>query len=183
MFRFQEEALSGLYSIYPSVFKDERGYFFEAFQSEKYNVITGGQEFVQDNISKSSKGILRGLHFQKPPFAQGKLVQVLQGSVLDIAVDLRRNSATYGQSFKKILSADNAVQLYIPPGFAHGFYTLEDHTLFSYKCTAPYHAASEGCILWNDPALKIDWELFEKPILSEKDKLGASFSDFETPFL
>lgn len=183
MFRFQEEALSGLYSIYPSVFKDERGYFFEAFQSEKYNVITGGQEFVQDNISKSSKGILRGLHFQKPPFAQGKIVQVLQGSVLDVAVDLRRNSATYGQSFKKLLSAENAVQLYIPPGFAHGFYTLEDNTLFSYKCTAPYNAATEGCILWNDPTLKIDWELFELPILSEKDKLGASFSDFETPFL
>ncbi|MFM6964962.1 MAG: dTDP-4-dehydrorhamnose 3,5-epimerase family protein, partial [Sphingomonadales bacterium] len=113
----------------------------------------------------------------------GKLVQVLQGAVLDIAVDLRRQSATYGQSFKKILSADNAVQLYIPPGFAHGFYTLEDHTLFSYKCTAPYHAASEGCILWNDPTLNIDWELFGAPILSDKDKLGTTFADFETPFL
>lgn len=182
MFRFQEEALSGLYSIYPTVFKDERGYFFEAFQTEKYKAIIGELNFVQDNISRSSKGILRGLHFQKPPYAQGKLVQVLQGAVLDVAVDLRRSSPTFGQSFKKVLSAENAIQLYIPPGFAHGFYTLEDQTLFSYKCTAPYHAAAEGCILWNDPTLNIDWELIQTPILSEKDQLGSLFTSFETPF-
>lgn len=182
MFRFQEEALSGLYSIHPHVFKDERGYFFEAFQAEKYHPITGGLHFVQDNISKSSKGVLRGLHFQHPPHAQGKLVQVLQGAVLDVALDLRKNSQTYGQSFQMVLSADNAIQLYIPAGFAHGFLTLEDHTLFSYKCTAPYHAAAEGCIQWNDASLGIDWQLTEAPVLSAKDLLGLPFDQFESPF-
>lgn len=182
MLRIQEEKLAGLYSIYPTVFKDDRGYFFEAFKAANYAEITEGASFVQDNISKSSKGILRGLHFQAPPHAQGKLVQVLQGSVLDVAVDIRKSSPTFGQYFKQVLNAENAIQLYIPPGFAHGFCTLEDNTLFSYKCTALYHKEAEGCILWNDPHLDINWELNETPLLSPKDELGLAFDTFASPF-
>lgn len=182
MLRIQAEKLSGLYSIYPKVFTDERGYFFETYKAENYAQICENLTFVQDNISMSAKGTLRGLHFQAPPFAQGKLIQVLQGAVLDVVVDIRRSSPTYGQHFKMVLSAENATQLYIPPGFAHGFLALEDHTLFSYKCTAPYHQASEGCINFNDPDLCIDWELTDLPLLSPKDALGESFFAFQTPF-
>lgn len=182
MLRIQAEKLSGLYSIYPKVFGDERGYFFETYQTEKYAQICEDLTFVQDNISMSAKGTLRGLHFQAPPFAQGKLIQVLQGAVLDVVVDIRRSSPTYGQHFKMVLSAENAMQLYIPPGFAHGFLALEDHTLFSYKCTAAYHQSSEGCLHYNDPDLHIDWELTESPLLSPKDALGEAFSTFQTPF-
>lgn len=182
MLRIQEEKLAGLYSIYPTVFKDDRGYFFESYKAENYAEICGGLGFVQDNVSKSSKGILRGLHFQAEPFAQGKLVQVLQGAVLDVAVDIRQTSPTYGQYFKQILSAENAIQLYIPPGFAHGFYTLEDDTIFSYKCTAAYNKAAEGCLLWNDPTLQIDWKLTAQPFLSPKDEQGELFSNFTSPF-
>ena len=182
MLRFKEEYLKGLYTIYPSVYKDDRGYFFEAFSQEKYSAIGNKLPFVQDNISKSTKGILRGLHFQAPPTAQGKLVQVLQGAVLDVAVDIRKSSKTYGSVFQQILSAENALQMYIPEGFAHGFYTLEDNTIFSYKCTAAYHKAAEGCLQWNDPTLAINWGLDTNPILSDKDKLGAAFDSFETPF-
>jgi dTDP-4-dehydrorhamnose 3,5-epimerase len=182
MLRIQAEKLSGLYSIYPKVFGDERGYFFETYKTENYAQICENLTFVQDNISMSAKGTLRGLHFQAPPFAQGKLIQVLQGAVLDVAVDIRRSSPTYGQHFKMVLSAENATQLYIPPGFAHGFLALEDHTLFSYKCTAAYHHASEGCLHYNDPGLQIDWELSDSPLLSPKDALGEAFSTFQTPF-
>lgn len=182
MLRFKEEYLKGLYTIYPTLFKDDRGYFFEAYSQEKYSAICNNLHFVQDNLSKSAKGILRGLHFQTPPNAQGKLVQVIQGAVLDVAVDIRKSSETYGCVFQQILSAENALQMYIPEGFAHGFYTLEDNTIFSYKCTAAYHKAAEGCLLWNDPTLAINWGLDTNPVLSEKDKLGAAFDLFETPF-
>lgn len=182
MLRIQEEKLADLFSIYPTVFKDDRGYFFESYKADNYAEICKGLSFVQDNVSKSSKGILRGLHFQAGPFAQGKLVQVLQGAVLDVAVDIRQTSPTYGQYFKQILSAENAIQLYIPPGFAHGFHTLEDDTIFSYKCTAAYNKAAEGCLLWNDPTLQIDWELNAQPILSPKDEQGELFSNFASPF-
>ncbi|MEN9699128.1 MAG: hypothetical protein RLZZ301_326 [Bacteroidota bacterium] len=183
MLRFQEEAISGLLTIYPSAFKDERGYFMETFKDENYAAILPGVRFVQDNISCSSKGTLRGLHFQAPPFDQGKLIQVLQGSVLDVAVDLRKNSATYGQHIKLVLSAELPVQFYIPPGFAHGFMSLEDNTLFSYKCTNVYSKAHEACLHFADPTLNIHWgEGGISPIVSEKDQLGQAFARFQSPF-
>ncbi|MEY4287473.1 MAG: dTDP-4-dehydrorhamnose 3,5-epimerase [Bacteroidota bacterium] len=182
MVRIQEEKLQGLYSVYPTVYTDDRGYFFESFKASDYAPIAKGLSFVQDNVSKSVKGTLRGLHFQKEPYAQGKLVQVLQGAVLDVAVDLRKSSPTYGEHFKIMLSGANAIQLYIPPGFAHGFLALEDDTIFSYKCTAPYHQASEGCLLWNDPDLDIDWGSSNLPFLSAKDAAGLAFKTFQTPF-
>lgn len=182
MLRFKEEKLSGLYSIYPTKHTDDRGYFFEAFREENYAAICSGLNFVQDNVSKSSKGTLRGLHFQVPPFAQAKLVQVLHGSVLDVVVDLRKSSPTYGHSYQQILSAENGIQLFIPSGFAHGFYTLEDQTIFSYKCTAIFEKTAERCLLWNDSHLNIDWQLDTAPLLSEKDRNGMPFNDFQTPF-
>jgi dTDP-4-dehydrorhamnose 3,5-epimerase len=164
-----------------AVFGDERGYFFETYKTENYAQICENLTFVQDNISMSAKGTLRGLHFQAPPFAQGKLIQVLQGAVLDVAVDIRRSSPTYGQHFKMVLSAENATQLYIPPGFAHGFVALEDDTVFSYKCTKGYAMRNEGSLRWNDPDLNIDWKVIH-PILSEKDKEAACFTSFQSPF-
>src|SRR5690554_2080678 len=130
----------------------------------------------------SQKGVLRGLHFQNPPFQQGKLVRVVKGSVLDVAVDLRKNSPTYGQHFKVILSEENKLQMYIPEGFAHGFLTLEDQTIFSYKCTNVYHPESEGGLRWNDPDLNIDWGI-DQPLLSEKDKVHKNFINFMTLFI
>ena len=138
-------------------------------------------DFVQDNQSKSEKNVLRGLHFQNPPFDQGKLVRVIAGSVLDIAVDIRKNSSTYGQHFKIILDTQKNQILWIPSGFAHGFVSLEDDTIFSYKCTNYYHKDSEGCILYNDSEIGIDWEV-QNPILSAKDKVGENFSTFVSQF-
>ena len=135
--------------------------------------------FAQGELS--SKGILRGLHFQKDPHAQGKLVRVLQGSVVDVAVDIRPNSLTYGQHFSIELNESNKTMFYIPPGFAHGFLTLEDNTIFAYKCTNYYHKESEGCVLWNSPSLEINWGI-DSPILSEKDKIATDFADFKSPF-
>lgn len=174
--------LADLLIIQPQVFRDDRGYFFESFNHQRF--INAGLDlhFVQDNESKSQKGVLRGLHFQNPPFAQGKLVRVIKGAVMDVAVDIRKNSATYGQSFKLELNEQNKTMLWIPPGFAHGFVTLEDDTIFSYKCTNLYNKASEGCILWNDPDLNIDWNT-ENPNLSEKDKVSPLFKDFVSSFL
>lgn len=174
--------IEGLLIIEPKVFGDERGYFFESFNKEKFQNLTGVEaDFVQDNQSKSQKNVLRGLHFQKPPFAQGKLVRVIQGAVLDVAVDIRKNSPTYGKSFSIELSANNKTILWIPKGFAHGFVSLEDDTIFTYKCTDYYNPSSEGCIIWNDKALNIDWKI-ENPIISEKDKMGVSFEGFESIF-
>src|SRR5574343_10699 len=168
--------------IEPRRFHDYRGYFFESFNEQKYSELLGEEAvFVQDNVSFSKKNVLRGLHFQNPPFAQGKLVSVLKGKVLDVAVDLRKDSPTYGQHEMVELSADNGLQFYIPPGFAHGFVALEEETLFSYKCTNYYSPAHEDTLLWNDSNLNIHWNCSE-PLVSEKDKIGKIFDTFVSPF-
>jgi dTDP-4-dehydrorhamnose 3,5-epimerase len=173
--------LEGLLIIKPDVFEDERGYFFESFNADKFRAAGLDLTFLQDNESKSKKGVLRGLHFQAPPFAQGKLVRVMRGSVLDVAVDIRKNSPTYGQWASIVLSGQNKWMYWVPAGFAHGFATLEDDTTFFYKCTNVYNKASEGSILWNDPDLGIDWGITE-PVISDKDKISPSFRDFTSPF-
>ncbi|NQU34096.1 MAG: dTDP-4-dehydrorhamnose 3,5-epimerase [Bacteroidetes bacterium] len=170
-----------LYIIKPSVFEDSRGYFFESYNKEAFLRNGIDQNFVQDNESKSAKGVLRGLHFQKPPFAQGKLVRVMHGAVLDVAVDLRKNSPTYGHWASVELNHDNKWMYWVPPGFAHGFVTLEEDTVFFYKCTNVYNKESEGSILWNDPDLNIDWKI-ANPTLSEKDIISPLFKDFVSPF-
>lgn len=175
-------SIEGLLIIKPDVFKDERGYFFESYNKERFAKEGLTMDFVQDNESKSSKSVLRGLHFQKPPYAQGKLVRVVKGSVMDVAVDLRKSSPTYGKWESVVLSEDNKLQFWIPEGFAHGFVTLEDETVFNYKCTNIYNKESEGSLLWNDPDINIDWNI-ENPILSEKDKVSPLFKNFETPFI
>lgn len=167
--------------IKPKVHYDERGYFFEAFKSPLYRKLGLETAFVQDNESKSQKDVLRGLHFQNPPFAQGKLVRVIHGAVLDVAVDIRKNSHTYGKWHAVELSGDNKVMYWIPPGFAHGFLTLENDTVLLYKCTALYNKESEGSIRWNDPDLNINWRI-SKPIVSDKDKNAPLFKDFVSLF-
>jgi dTDP-4-dehydrorhamnose 3,5-epimerase len=167
--------------IEPNVFHDDRGYFFESYNESKFIDLGFTTQFKQDNISRSTKNVLRGLHFQKPPYSQGKLVQVLQGSVLDVAVDIRTNSKTFGQHFKIELSEKNNKLFYIPPGFAHGFLTLEDNTIFSYKCTNVYNKDSEDGLLWNDEIIGIDWGTNE-PLLSEKDVDYVDFKSFTSPF-
>lgn len=177
----EEKEIKGLIEIFPKVFGDQRGFFLETFNAPRYNEILRNIQFVQDNFSSSNKGVLRGLHFQNPPYSQGKLVQVITGSALDVAVDLRRNSETYGQHVKVLLSSEKRNQFWIPEGFAHGFLALEDNTIFSYKCTNYYNPQSEVTILWNDRNLKIDWQI-DNPIISPKDKEGVLFKDFDTPF-
>ena len=177
----EEKEIKGLIEIFPKVFGDQRGFFLETFNESRYNEVLKNIQFVQDNFSSSNKGVLRGLHFQNPPYSQGKLVQVITGSALDVAVDLRRNSETYGQHVKVLLSSEKRNQFWIPEGFAHGFLALEDNTIFSYKCTNYYNPQSEVTILWNDRNLKIDWQI-DNPIISPKDKEGALFKDFDTPF-
>jgi dTDP-4-dehydrorhamnose 3,5-epimerase len=176
-----ETRIPDLYVVKPTVFKDNRGYFFESYNKEAFLRSGIDQNFVQDNESKSVKGVLRGLHFQKPPFAQGKLVRVIKGAVRDVAVDLRKSSPTYGQWASIDLTEDNKWMYWVPPGFAHGFVTLEEDTVFFYKCTNVYNKASEGSIRWNDPDLNINWGI-ENPILSEKDKNAPFFKDFVSPF-
>jgi dTDP-4-dehydrorhamnose 3,5-epimerase len=162
--------------IEPKVFEDSRGFFFESFREDIFKHKTSFNiSFVQDNHSKSSRGILRGLHYQLPPHAQGKLVRVTQGEVLDIAVDIRETSPTCGQYIAEILSSDNKKQLYIPEGFAHGFLTLSETSEYLYKTTDFYHPQSERCILWNDTTLNIEWPKDLKIELSPKDLLGQSF--------
>lgn len=173
--------LKNLFIVRPKVFKDERGHFFESFRRDVFDNYGFKEDFVQDNQSLSNKGIVRGLHFQKPPFAQDKLVRVIKGAVLDVVVDIRKNSETYGQSFEMELNSETFEMLLIPAGFAHGFETLEDGTIFSYKCTNYYAPDSEGGILWNSPSLSINWRT-QNPLLSAKDHLHPSFSDFITPF-
>ena len=166
--------------IEPRVFKDARGFFFESFREDVFKKETSlNVSFVQDNHSKSSQGVLRGLHYQLPPHAQGKLVRVIQGEVLDIAVDIRESSPTCGQYIAEILSSDNKKQLYIPEGFAHGFLTLSDTSEFLYKTTDFYHPKSERCILWNDGALRIDWPRNIDIHLSPKDLMGTIFTSSE----
>lgn len=173
--------LAGLLTIKPDVFEDDRGYFFESYNREKFLNAGLDLTFLQDNESKSKKGVLRGLHFQAPPFEQGKLVRVMRGSVLDVAVDIRKDSPTYGKWESIVLSGQNKWMYWIPPGFAHGFATLEDDTIFFYKCTNVYHKISESSILWNDPDLNIKWGT-NHPMISEKDKVSQKFKDFISPF-
>ena len=180
---FTETSIKGVLLIEPKVWQDDRGYFFESFNKKIFEEAGIAADFVQDNQSCSQRGTLRGLHAQASPFAQGKLVRVIQGSVIDIAVDIRKGSPTYGRNVSVQLSAENFKMLWIPPGFLHGFATLENNTIFSYKVTNLYNKESETGVLWNDPQLNIDWRLKEEEvILSEKDKTLPLFSDFESPF-
>ena len=175
------EPLPGLKLIEPRVFEDPRGYFYESYNKSTFKDIGIDVEYLQDNQSLSQRGVLRGLHFQNEPFAQGKLVRVIKGSVLDVAVDIRNGSPTYGQHYDVELNEDNKLILWVPAGFAHGFATLKNDTIFSYKCTNVYDKASEGGIMWNDPDLNIDWKL-ENPLLSEKDMQNESFKEFKSKF-
>ena len=175
-------SIEGLLIIEPRIFKDDRGEFFESFNQLQFDEATNKQyQFVQDNQSISKKNVLRGLHFQKPPFAQGKLVRVIKGAVLDVALDIRRLSSTYGQHVAVELSNENNRQLFIPPGFAHGFIALEENTIFAYKCTNYYAPDYEGTIRWNDPELQINWGS-ETCLVSEKDNIGSDFSKFVSDF-
>lgn len=176
-----ETEIPDLLIIKPQVFEDDRGYFFESYNLEKFVNAGIDVNFVQDNESKSMKNVLRGLHFQAPPFAQGKLVRVMRGAVLDVAVDLRKESPTYGKWASIVLTESNKFMYWIPAGMAHGFLTLEDHTVFFYKCTNVYNKPSEGSIRWNDPSLGIKWGI-ENPILSAKDQTAPLFELFTTPF-
>jgi dTDP-4-dehydrorhamnose 3,5-epimerase len=173
--------IDGLLVIEPQIFKDSRGYFFESYNQDKMKEAGIVLSFVQDNQSLSQKGAVRGLHFQAAPFEQGKLVRVVAGSVRDVVVDIRKNSPTYGQHFSIDLSAENQLMFWIPPGFAHGFETLENNTVFLYKCTNMYNKNSEGGLLWNDPAIGIQWQTSDA-IVSEKDQILPLLKDFVSPF-
>lgn len=179
--------IDGLLILEPRVFKDARGYFFESFSQrefdEKAGPIVGKVRFVQDNESCSSYGVMRGLHFQRPPFTQSKLVRCVRGSVLDVAVDLRKGSPTYGKHMGVELTEDNHRQLFIPKGFAHGFAVLSETAVFQYKCDEFYHPEADGGISILDGSLGIDWRIpVEAAILSEKDKIHPMLKDFESPF-
>ena len=173
--------LEGLLVIKPRVFRDERGYFFESWSKQSFAEVGLNLDFAQDNQSLSGKGVLRGLHFQNPPYAQGKLVRVIKGAVLDVSVDIRKDSPTYGQYFSVELSEENKTIVWIPPGFAHGFVALEDNTIFTYKCTGLYSKDSEGALLWNDKDLNINWEIND-PLVSEKDLVAGNFKNFVSKF-
>jgi dTDP-4-dehydrorhamnose 3,5-epimerase len=173
--------IQGLFIIQPKVFEDKRGYFLESYNKKAFAENGINAVFVQDNQSLSQKGVLRGLHFQAPPHAQGKLISVVKGAVLDIALDIRKNSPTYGKHFGIELNEKNKTMFWIPEGFAHGFLTLEDNTIFNYKCTNFYHKDSEGSVLWNDKGLNINWGIND-PILSEKDHSGTPLNEFKSPF-
>ena len=211
------EKIPGLIVLKPKIFEDNRGSFFETYNRENLNNFANKKlmqeesenlknektndiqllktsvskligEFLQDNQSISNKNVLRGLHFQNPPFEQGKLLRVPKGSIMDIAVDIRKDSPYYGKYFSIILSDKNNLTLWIPPGFAHGFLTLEDNTIFIYKCTQVYNKESEGAILWDDPDLNINWlpdsnmQLPVKPLVSEKDQKASKFKDLNSKF-
>lgn len=176
MAKVETLALKGLLLITPEVYPDERGYFFESYNSQQLAAAGLNEIFVQDNESLSNKGVIRGLHFQNPPHAQGKLIRVIKGAVLDIAVDIRKSSPTYKKHFAIELNDSNKLLLYIPPGFAHGFITIADATIFQYKCTNYWNKNSESGIVYNDVELNIDW-IVKNPILSEKDKMLPSLSN------
>lgn len=177
-------AIEGLLIIDPTVFGDSRGYFFESYNKQRFNEATGLDiDFVQDNQSKSCYGVLRGLHFQKPPYAQSKLVRCVRGKVLDVAVDIRKSSPTFGKYVAVELTEDNHRQLFIPHGFAHGFVVLSEEAIFQYKCDNFYHKESEGAIAWNDPEINIDWTIpFDDVMLSDKDKVNPLLKDAEWLF-
>jgi len=181
--KFIKTAISGVYSIEPSVFGDDRGYFLESFNLQQFEENIGPIKFVQDNESKSSKGVLRGLHFQKPPFEQAKLVRCIQGRVMDVAVDIRKDSPTYGKYVAVELSGENKRQLFIPRGFAHGFAVLSETAVFAYKVDNTYAPEYDLGIRYDDKDLNIDWGLPTDEIqLSEKDKKLLSFKDLDSPF-
>lgn len=173
--------IKDLLIIKPRIFSDSRGYFFETYNKTTFQQAGILAEFVQDNQSCSKKGTLRGLHYQADPYAQGKLVRVIRGSVLDIAVDIRKGSKTYGKHFSIELSAENQLQFWLPAGMAHGFMALEDETIFCYKCTNTYNKESEGGIKWNDPQLKINW-MADNPLVSDKDEILPYLKDIISPF-
>ena len=182
--KFIETKIEDLIIIEPKVFGDKRGYFLESYNQDKFKEIIGEVLFVQDNESKSSKGVLRGLHFQKPPFDQAKLVRCIEGKVLDIAVDLRNESKTYGQYISVELSSVNKKQLFIPRGFAHGFLVQSETAIFSYKVDNLYAPDYDAGIRWNDPTLDIPWDVDKSEIfVSEKDSKLPLFSDFKSPFI
>ncbi|MBO83117.1 MAG: dTDP-4-dehydrorhamnose 3,5-epimerase [Actinobacteria bacterium] len=171
-----ESGIKGVFIIEPDVYEDDRGFFMETFHNERYRKLLGiNLDFVQDNISRSSKNVLRGMHFQKN-YPQGKIVKASRGEILDVVVDLRKGSPTYGtwESFR--LSEKNKLQVWIPPGFAHGFLVMSDSADFEYKCTEYYHPEDELCLMWNDPEVAIDWTINE-PIVTGKDKKGLSLKD------
>ncbi|OWP65029.1 dTDP-4-dehydrorhamnose 3,5-epimerase [Hymenobacter amundsenii] len=173
--------IPGVVEILPKVFGDARGAFFESFSAQKMGDAGIVGDWVQDNQSRSDRGVVRGLHFQKPPHAQAKLVRVAAGRALDVIVDIRRDSPTYGRHVSVVLDAERFNMFYVPVGFAHGFTALEDNTLFLYKCTDYYAPQSEGGLLWNDPALGIDWGV-ENPTISAKDQVLPTLAEFESPF-
>lgn len=178
--QFEKLAIPDVVLFTPKVFGDERGFFFESFSQNAFVEATGLQlQFVQDNHSKSCRGVLRGLHYQLPPKAQGKLVRVVQGEVFDVAVDIRRASPTFGQWVGAVLSGDNKQQLWLPPGFAHGFVTLSETAEFLYKTTDFYSPEHERCIAWDDDAIGVDWHFDGSPVLSAKDLVGKSLADAE----
>ncbi|MDE1208110.1 dTDP-4-dehydrorhamnose 3,5-epimerase [Tenacibaculum larymnensis] len=181
---FKQTDIPEVVVIEPKVFGDQRGYFFESFNQKEFEENIGRINFVQDNESKSVFGALRGLHFQKPPFAQAKLVRCIQGKILDITVDIRKNSPTYGGCFSVELSEENKKQLFIPRGFAHGFVTLSKEAIFAYKVDNWYAPEYDSGIIWNDPTLNIDWKInSEEVILSPKDQQLLTFKELETPFI
>ncbi len=181
--KITETAIPGLLVVEPSVFKDDRGYFFESYHFGRYTENGIGVKFIQDNESKSTRGVIRGLHYQLNPYAQSKLVRAVVGSVFDVAVDLRAGSLTFGQWFGVELSEANKKQLYIPKGFAHGFSVLSETAIFSYKCDELYNKEAERAIQMFDPMLKIDWKLDEnEQIVSEKDRLAPGFENAEMNF-
>lgn len=173
--------IEGVFVIEPQVFGDERGYFFVSFNAERFRAQTGVEvTFVQDNESRSKRGVLRGLHFQREPYAQAKLVRVVQGRVLDVAIDIRKESPTFGKYVAVELSGNNQRQMFIPKGFAHGYVVLEDDTVFQYKCDEYYHPESEDGIAWNDPQIGIEWGIPESEIiLSEKDKVNGTIDEIQ----
>ena len=181
--KFIKTEISDVYIIEPSVFGDNRGYFLESFNLKKFEENIYPIKFVQDNESKSSKGVLRGLHFQKPPFAQAKLVRCIEGKVLDVAVDIRKNSKTYGQHVVVLLSGENKRQLFVPKGFAHGFLVLSDSATFAYKVDNRYAPEYDAGIRWNDIELNIQWGIEDSEVMiSKKDTELPFFLEFESPF-
>jgi dTDP-4-dehydrorhamnose 3,5-epimerase len=173
--------IEGLLIIEPQLFKDDRGFFYESYNKNNLDKVVN-VVFVQDNESKSNKGVIRGLHFQKPPYAQTKLIRCISGSILDVAVDLRKNSKTYGKSFSIELSSENNKQLFVPKGFAHGFQVLSEIAIVSYKVDNFYNPKSDSGIIWNDKDLSIDWNLGIKPVISLKDLKLISFKELKSPF-
>ncbi len=175
--------IEGVVIIEPRIFKDDRGYFYESFSQREFEEKVCRTTFVQDNQSKSSYGVVRGLHFQKPPYSQSKLVRCIKGAVLDVAVDIRKGSPTFGKYVAVELTEDNHRQFFVPRGFAHGFAVLSDEAVFQYKCDNFYNKESEGAVAWDDPELAIDWRIpVEKVLLSEKDKLSKTIAEADFLF-